>query len=276
MDDGAASRRDCSPAAEPRAACRCALGVRRRRQVVPAAPGSAADGRAVLAAPVVKFLAGWGGAGVVARRHQTTCGRFRPVSRQLWAIARNWTAESVFAEGPTAEDLAASAVRWLLRGGTWEAFANELAWEAVRSSGVESCCLAWLSDLIEARLAAQIDGLESVLEPARASARAEHLSEWPHDHGGADAAANLAADERAKEEVSRIYLNTLQWAVDLIDDRLGRRPRSLRPLQALRRVRPRAELEVPALVAEGLTRHHPRYGWPTRTNQSATERPEAA
>jgi hypothetical protein len=210
------------------------------------------------------------------RCHQTTFERFRPMSRRLWAIARSWTTEAVFAEGLTAEDLAARAVRWLLRGGTWEALANELAWEAVRSSGVESSCRAWLSDLIEARLAAQIDGLESVLEPARASARAEHLREWPHDHGGAEAAANLAGDDRAKEEVSRIYLDTLQWAADLIDDRLGSRPRSLRPLQALRRERTRAELEVPALVAEGLTRRHPRYGWPARTNQSATERPEPA
>jgi hypothetical protein len=184
-------------------------------------------------------------------------------------IARSRTTGSVFAERLTTEDVAARAVRWLLRGGTWEGLANELAREAVRSSGVELSCLAWLADLIEARLVPQIDGLVSVLEPARASARAEHLREWPHDHGGADAVASLAADERAKEEVSRIYLGTLQWAADLIDDRLGSRSRSLRPLQALRHARPGAELEVPALVADGLTRH-PRYGWPTRANPRGT------
>jgi hypothetical protein len=162
-------------------------------------------------------------------------------------------------------------VERLLRGGTWEALANELAWETVRSSGVELSCLDWLPELIEARLAEQIDGLEFILETTRALGRAEPLGEWPHDHGGADTAANLAADERAVQEVSRIYLNTLKWAADLIDQRLTNRSRCV---LTLRRERPPADLEVPLLVAEGLTRHRPRYGWPTRP--STEDNPEAA
>jgi hypothetical protein len=178
-------------------------------------------------------------------------------------IARDRSQEPASVEAPTAEALAARALAWLLRGGTWEGLARELAWEAVRSTGVESSCLEWLPGLIEAHLSEYVDGLEFVLEPARASGRAAHLREWPHDHAGAEAAAIRAADERAAQEVSRIYLTTLQWAADLLHDRLTRAPRAARPrLRALRRERPPAELEVPTLVADGLTQDRLRHGWP--------------
>jgi hypothetical protein len=191
------------------------------------------------------------------------------------ARAQSHSSDSVAA--PTAEELAARALAWLLRGGTWEGLARELAWEAVRSTGVELSCLEWLPGLIEAHLSEYVDGLEFVLEPVRASERAEHLREWPHDHAGAEAAATRAGDERAAQEVSRIYLTTLQWTVDLLDDRLTRPPSSGRPrLRALHRDRPPAELEVPALVADGLTRERPRYGWSKRVSDGEAGHPRAA
>jgi hypothetical protein len=163
----------------------------------------------------------------------------------------------------------------LLRGGTWEALANELAWEAARSTGIGSCP-EWLPGLIEAHLAERVEGLEFVLEPVRASARAEHLREWQHDVPGAETAATLAADEEADRQVSRLYLDVLEWAASLLSDRLTQAPRSLRSrLPPLRGERPPADLEVPALVADNLTRTRTRYGWPTRPRRAA-EHPEAA
>jgi hypothetical protein len=166
-------------------------------------------------------------------------------------------------------------LEWLLRGGTWEGLARELAWEAVRSTGIELSCLSWLPELVEAQLSEYLDGLEFGLEDAGNSARADHLHQWPHDHVGAEAAAISAMQERAMEQVSRVYLKTLQWAADLLTDRITRPPRSsVRPrLRALRRNRPPEELEVPAVVADGLLRDWPRYGWPWTAE---TQRPEAA
>jgi hypothetical protein len=166
---------------------------------------------------------------------------------------------------PTAEELVQRALRRLLRGGTWEGLANELAWEAVRSTGVELSCLEWLPGLIEASLSERVDGLEFVLERARVSAWSEHLSEWPHDLAGAATAATLAGDEEGAELVSRLYLDVLEWACGLLSDRLTQSPSSSRPgLLSLRRERQPADLEVPELVADGLTQKRLRYGWPTR------------
>jgi hypothetical protein len=182
-----------------------------------------------------------------------------------------------FAEAPTAVELTERALQRLLRGGTWEALANELAWEAVRSTGAESSCLEWLPGLIEARLAEWVDGLQYVLEGARVSGWEEHLREWPRDLAGAETAATLAADEAGLLQVSRLYLETLEWALRLLNDRLAPAPSSRRPgLRSLRRERPPAEPEVPALVADGLTRKRPRYGWPHRPGTAGANRPKAA
>jgi hypothetical protein len=178
---------------------------------------------------------------------------------------------------PTAEELVERALRRLLRGGTWQALAHELAWEAVRSTGVELSCLEWLPGLVEASLSERVDGLEFVLERARASAWAEHLRAWPRDLAGAETAATLAADEEAAQQVSRLYLDVLEWASGLLSDRLTQAPSSLRPrLPSLRRERPPADPEVPALVADTLMQKRPRYGWPNRPSDADAERPEAA
>jgi hypothetical protein len=173
----------------------------------------------------------------------------------------------------TAEELAERALRRLLRGGTWEALANELAWEAVRATGAELSCLEWLPGLVEASLSERVDGLEFVLERARVSAWADHLRVWQHDVAGAETAATLAADEEAAQQVSRLYLDVLEWAVGLLSDRLTQAPGSLRPrLPSLRRERPPADPEVPELVADSLSQKRPRYGWPNLPGNADAER----
>src|SRR5436309_10317894 len=96
-----------------------------------------------------------------------------------------------FAGVPTAEEVVEGALVRLLRGGTWEGLANEIAWEAVRSTGAEPSCLEWLAGLVGPILAERVEGVEFVLEGARDSARTEHLREWPHDVSGAETAATL-------------------------------------------------------------------------------------
>jgi hypothetical protein len=117
----------------------------------------------------------------------------------------------------------------LLRGGTWPALAREIAWEAVRSTGVEPRCLEWLTRLVEAQLAQRVDAVAG--------------------------AAALDEDEAA-EALSHAYVEVLEWAVGLLDDRAGaRRGKPERPrLAPLRRLRARSEAAVPPLVAEGLGR----------------------
>ena len=127
-------------------------------------------------------------------------------------------------------ELSRRAVERLLRGGTWPGLAREIAWEAVRSSGVEPRCLDWLTSLVEGQLAARVDAF-------------------------ADAAPAGASDEAA-EVLSRAYVEVLEWAVGLLDDRAAaRRTKAERPrLAPLRRLRARSAVEVPSLVAKDLTR----------------------
>jgi hypothetical protein len=160
---------------------------------------------------------------------------------------------------PTAEEVVEGALVRLLRGGTWEALANEIAWEATRSTGAEPSCLEWLPGLVESTLAERVDGVEFVLEGARDSARAEHLEEWPHDLAGAETAATLAAHEEADRRLGRLYVDVLEWAVGLLDRRLE--------ATSLRRERVPSNPEVPEMVADSLRETRSRYGW---------QRPEAA
>jgi hypothetical protein len=169
---------------------------------------------------------------------------------------------------PTAEEVVEGALVRLLRGGTWEGLANEIAWEAVRSSGAEPSCLEWLPRLIEASLAERVDGVEFVLEGARASARTEHLREWPHDVAGAETTATLAAHEEADRRLGLLYLDVLEWAISLLSGRLDD--------SSLRRERPPSDPEVPLVVADSLAGKRPHYGWPTRMRDADRERPEAA
>jgi hypothetical protein len=130
----------------------------------------------------------------------------------------------------SAAELSRRAVGRLLRGGTWQALAREGAWEAVRASGVEPGCLDWLTSLVEMRLAECVDGLA--------------------------AAVPVGAPEEAAEILSRAYLEVVEWAVGVLDDRAAMRSARVgRPrLAPLRRLRPRSDVEVPPLVAEDLQR----------------------
>jgi len=166
---------------------------------------------------------------------------------------------------PTAEELVGSALRRLLRGGTWEALAYELAWKSVRLTGAAPSCFEWLPALVEAHLSELVDGLEFTLERESRSAREEHLREWSHDYTGADTAALLAAQEEAERQVADLYLKVLEWTSALLSEHTSRSPNQ-RPAQLpglCSEISP-ADLEVPELVADALDEPRPRYGWPTK------------
>jgi len=174
---------------------------------------------------------------------------------------------------PTAKELTERALRRLLRGGTIEALAREMAWAAIRSTGADASCLDWLTEALELRLADQVDRLEALVQRAGASAKAEHLQRWANDLSGAQAAAVCAGQDEAEQALSRVYVDVLDWACDLLGKRLYRQ-RVFRGLRELRPARPPAEAELPALVAETLGRPHDRFGWPTRAGEaSASELP---
>ena len=60
----------------------------------------------------------------------------------------------------TGKELAERALRRLLRGGTIEALAREMAGAAVRSTGADPSCLDWLADALEVRLADHVNRLD--------------------------------------------------------------------------------------------------------------------
>ena len=169
---------------------------------------------------------------------------------------------------PTAEEVVEEALVRLLRGGNWEGRANEIAWEAARSTGAEPSCLEWLPGLVGPILAERVEGVEFVLDSARDAARTEHLREWSHDVAGAETAATLAAHEEADRRLGLLYLNVLEWAIELLCGRLDD--------SSLRRERAPSDAEVPLVVADSLQGKRPRYGWPTRRRDHDLERPEAA
>jgi len=169
---------------------------------------------------------------------------------------------------PTAEEVVEGALARLLRGGTWEGLANEIAWEAARSTGAEPSCLEWLPGLVGTALAARVEGVEFVLEEARVTARSEHLREWPRDVAGAETAATLGAHEEADRRLSRLYVDVLEWAISLLEVRLE--------VTSLRRERVPSDPEVPLVVSDSLGGARQRYGWPRRSRDARLERPEAA
>jgi len=177
---------------------------------------------------------------------------------------------------PTAEEAVAGALCRLLRGGTWEGLANELAWKAARSTGTELSCLEWLPELVEATLSERVDGLEFVLERERHVAWAEHLREWPHDLSGAETAATLATGEEGERQVARLYIDVLEWASALLNDRLAQASNRRRSRVASSPTPPPTELGVPNLVTDSLERPRAVYGWPKRADNADVGRPEAA
>jgi hypothetical protein len=168
---------------------------------------------------------------------------------------------------PTAKELTERALRRLLRGGTIEALAREMAWAAVRSTGANASSLDRLAEALELRLAEDVDRLQTLVQRAGASAKAEHLQRWASDLSGAQTAAVCAGQDEAEEALSRLYVDVLDWACDLLGKRCQKQ-RVSRGLRQLRPARPPAKVELPALVAEGLRRRHEPFGWPTRAGEA--------
>jgi len=171
------------------------------------------------------------------------------------------------------DDSVERVLRWLLRGGTWEGLANELAWKAVHATGASVACLEWLPGVVGDALWERIEELESVIASAGTAARAEHLREWPNDANGAETAAEVAADEEGARHVSAMYQEVLVWASELLGGRLEQEPglRGAR-LSPFRVPAATEEPELPAVVAERLAGGGPRYGWPRRRRDDGRRR----
>jgi len=166
----------------------------------------------------------------------------------------------------TAEELAEQALRWVLRGGTWSGLAREVAWQAARASGVEHGCLDWLTGLVEARLAERVDGLEFVIDRVCDDARAEHLRAWPHDRPGGETAAILEGHEQGVLALSRLYVEVLEWASDLLSQRLRcerAQPSDIDHQPRGRRGQPRTSSLRLVLPMRSSARAD-RFGWPSR------------
>jgi hypothetical protein len=177
---------------------------------------------------------------------------------------------------PSAEELADRSLRRLARGGTCEGLANEIAWKAVAATRADTACVEWLAELVHGALSDRAEGLEFVLDREQASAREDHLREWPQDLAGADTAAALAAGEEGARRASLVYLEVLEWAIGLLDARIAQEPRPRRSrLRLLGRRPAETDVELPRLVEESLA-EQPRYGWPGRPDDRGRQRPEAA
>jgi len=140
-------------------------------------------------------------------------------------------------EPATPEDVARLALKQLLRGGSFEALAREIAWRAVHAAGANYATIDWLAPLIAERLGAHVDGLEFGVDMASVRARARHRQLHPGDTDGADTAAALVGREYATRELETIYQSEVEWAARLIADRLdsGRQGEKHSPLAVRRR-----------------------------------------
>jgi hypothetical protein len=160
----------------------------------------------------------------------------------------------VMAGGPESdpvypEDLVRGALKWLLRGGTWEALARELAWAAVQAAGANYATIEWLTPLVEARLADRVDGVEFAVDMASVRARSAHLQLRPSDRAGADSAATLEGHDEAVRRLGQMYVEEVEWAVSLIGERLDRgRSGERYSAFAVRRRRPRSNVALPSAL----------------------------
>ena len=154
----------------------------------------------------------------------------------------------------------------LLRGGSWEALPREIVWQVARATGVHFADLEWLIGLVEARLALRVDGLEAATDRACRSGRAEHARRWPRDLAGSETAAVFDGAEEAAQILGHMYVEVLEWATRLLDERMASATRgsSRRRLPAPRPEREPADVELPLVVAEEVARVRERFGWVRR------------
>jgi len=129
--------------------------------------------------------------------------------------------------------------------------------------GASNDDLEWLSPLVDARLAERFDNVPRVAHDAAVQAEAEHLRKRPHDREGADLLAELAAHDALIEHLSTAYMDVLDWAVGLLQERRESAHPHRRHLR--RRSGGQADVqatcEVPKRILDGLTLQSERPGW---------------
>jgi hypothetical protein len=157
-------------------------------------------------------------------------------------------------------DFVAGALRRRFRGGTYEAFAHELAWTALRASGAGTFDQQGLAKLVEARFAEQIVEVEQTVERVAARAKAHYLQTWPGDLSGAELAAELAAEDEATQAVSRLHAALIGWARQVVADR-SQTPRLFPRLRPLRQRPTGEEAKRSGLVADESNRPRNHFGW---------------
>jgi hypothetical protein len=162
-------------------------------------------------------------------------------------------------------DVAAAAARSLLRGGTVEALARELAWAAVRAAGLAHDQIDWLVPMVDAQLTLRFEEIEAAASLAARRAYDEHLRRWPHDHPGAATGAAIRARDEADLLLGTTYLETLEWAGDLLRQRFLQTPQRRRWRRPRRPATQAWNVEVPAVVVALVgERDVDRPGWPGR------------
>jgi len=138
---------------------------------------------------------------------------------------------------PDPEHLVRSALHELLRGGSWEALAREIAWRAVHEAGANYATIEWLTPLVEQRFAERIAGLEYQVDMASVRARQQRLRRRPGDRERADNAAAAEGYAEALRKLRTFYEDEVKWATAVISDRLehGRRRERHSPFHVRRR-----------------------------------------
>lgn len=161
----------------------------------------------------------------------------------------------------------ASALRWLGRGQGYRAVVREIAWTAARAVPSSGDDLEWLTPLVDARLGERFDRLPRVAREAALQAEEQYLHARPHDHDGADLAAELGANDAAVEHLSTAYMDVLDWSVGLLQERRAKAPSRLQRLIGRSSAQTGAEpvaCEVPQRILDGLTLRSDQPGWTQR------------
>jgi hypothetical protein len=108
----------------------------------------------------------------------------------------------------------------MLRGGTWQGLAREIAWEAVRARGGELEWLDPLTSLVGRQLSLRVERVEPAVERSALAAAREYARAWPHDPGGAATSARLEASTEATRLLAGAYREVLEWATQVVDERI--------------------------------------------------------
>jgi len=104
--------------------------------------------------------------------------------------------------------------------------------------------------MVDAQLKLRFEEVEATASAAAERAYDDHLRRWPHDHPGAATDAALRAREQADLLLGTIYLDTLDWASDLLRERFVQTPQRSRWRRSKRRATDERTFDVPAAVAE--------------------------